>query len=815
MRRNEAQIVQMMNEKWEEREEEEMLDEEVLERRTMDLAQVRFVGWWPRLLHILFPFYVVFHYPATLFLDYNVLYIVTQIALFPSLPSTTASLNSSDFNFFQTMERPSVVARDALPIPTLHLASAYWIALGLYGLCTLLWGTVVSLWWEIGHGYLNLWGVGGQRRIKSVYAKSTTFNFACMTSYEDFSFLFRIRLAPFQKYSPLCVSGSKKRDGILETCQWYAQNWPTVLLLIPRAGISIAVLLLYGTTAYGTPSVAMSTMGRDPGYFIQGSGVLSNWALILLLVNLIWAAYRLVLILIAAFGLLVLNSDSRTLEPRNPTSPEHPEHSPETQYTGETGRSRRLVISNFRTRRARRIAAAVELCTFPEPSPRLSFGPTPRTQAHSIFESPIIRNTLSVTTKEAARRAKLAKRGEDWRELDLDPSPRLIDHSGRELTGEEEEDSPRHSRREFPKQKVSLPPPPPPIPITRVTNAVVSHDDAAKPWLKSAFSSAATLPLSRTPTLEIKRRPLGGAAAASLEDLDADSPTIGGLHPTPGLPLPPPPFRLQPTESVEMEKQSTTQSGKSSLNTDRADPFEHRHALSMRLSMQAAAIAQSQMIPKSPRLLDAVQMTGATDATAAEQQRSLAQLTRAPSNATSTAASRSTQHLSLASEMTDDTVRPDDRLMQPVAGTSSGDGFLLPPFRLSIVSHRTSSASHAFQYGDYMDEPLHPPSNPNEDEDDEEDMDSEVDADADADVDDAEIWSSPVSRTSASPGGPVTPDSTDKSVKKTRRGVTVRQSPGDTLGGTPGAATLSPQVAQRSVSPLRVSPRRSAMNLDE
>ncbi|KAL8286614.1 hypothetical protein RQP46_004142 [Phenoliferia psychrophenolica] len=153
-------------------------EEATLRMARLNFATIEYAGWFPRLVHMIFPLFVIFHYPATLFLDYNVLYTLVQLALDPSLPTTSSNLNSSDF-----------VPRDTIAVPTLRTSTAFWVAVGLYALCTFLWGTVVCLWLDLGRGYLSLWERGGQVQIGRVYANSAAFNFACMRSFSDFSFM--------------------------------------------------------------------------------------------------------------------------------------------------------------------------------------------------------------------------------------------------------------------------------------------------------------------------------------------------------------------------------------------------------------------------------------------------------------------------------------------------------------------------------------------------------------------------------------------------------------------------------------------------
>lgn len=82
----------------------------------------------------------------------------------PTLPSNTSSINSSDFV-------PTLGARD-FGVPTLRTSTAFWVAVGIYGLSTFIWGIVVCLWYELGRGYLSLWEQSGQVRIGKVYTRT-------------------------------------------------------------------------------------------------------------------------------------------------------------------------------------------------------------------------------------------------------------------------------------------------------------------------------------------------------------------------------------------------------------------------------------------------------------------------------------------------------------------------------------------------------------------------------------------------------------------------------------------------------------------
>lgn len=58
-------------------------------------------------------------------------------------------------------------------------------------------------------------------------------------------------------------------------------DWPTVLLILPRAGISLVILLLYGTTVYGSMSDAIGV--RTSIYFIVSSGALSTYGIAIII----------------------------------------------------------------------------------------------------------------------------------------------------------------------------------------------------------------------------------------------------------------------------------------------------------------------------------------------------------------------------------------------------------------------------------------------------------------------------------------------------------------------------------------------------
>ncbi|GAA5979614.1 hypothetical protein JCM11641_007887 [Rhodosporidiobolus odoratus] len=355
----------------------------------LNFSMVDYEGWFPRLSHLLYPFFIFAHIPVSLFLDYNLIYTLCQLALYPALPSTSLR---------------NIATRSLVTTPDIQASTGWWVAVGVYSACTVVWFFGVTLWKEIGREYYARWGSGGKTvEIEKVYRGAASYNLACVRSYSMFSFLWRVRFAPFQPTSALAraAAGSSKMDGVRETLAWYRQNWPTVLLLLPRAGLSVAVLLLYSTTAYG--SSAASTVSRDSAYFAT-NGTLSGFATGVLFANSVWAAWRLLVLLVAWVGLWLIARPS-LLRPWQTSEDEpsakffHPsrEHltiSSTLTYTNEKSHgqhfaslaSRRSSIthSNWRIRRQRRLRAAILAC----------LGSTPLTQTSSafspFFQSPYI-----------------------------------------------------------------------------------------------------------------------------------------------------------------------------------------------------------------------------------------------------------------------------------------------------------------------------------------------------------------------------------------------------------------------------------------
>jgi hypothetical protein len=135
-----------------------------------------------------------------------------------------------------------------------------------------------------------------------------------MTSYNNFSFLQHLRFSAFfpetapnphshsDPENDAYYDGSQSpwKSGIAETCFFYSQNLPTVAMLIPRAGLSMALLFAFSSPpAYSTSSVS----SRDQTYF-RLDGSLTDYARGVLFANAAWTGWRL-LLLIASWSVIV------------------------------------------------------------------------------------------------------------------------------------------------------------------------------------------------------------------------------------------------------------------------------------------------------------------------------------------------------------------------------------------------------------------------------------------------------------------------------------------------------------------------------
>lgn len=150
-----------------------------------------------------------------------------------------------------------------------------------------------------------------------IYLSSSAFNYAAMTSYTNFSFLQYLRLSAFtsEHTSAVDVQSSSGpvsdidefrdenqgswRQGIAETCFFYSQNLSTVALLLPRAGLSLALLFSFSSAAQ-IPAFSTSTsFSRRDGTYFRSDGSLTDYSRGVLIANATWTAWRILVLLVS------------------------------------------------------------------------------------------------------------------------------------------------------------------------------------------------------------------------------------------------------------------------------------------------------------------------------------------------------------------------------------------------------------------------------------------------------------------------------------------------------------------------------------
>lgn len=112
-----------------------------------------------------------------------------------------------------------------------------------------------------------------------------------MSSYSNFCFLQHIR------YSAFFGENGGIRDGLAETFWYYSQNLPTVALLLPRAGLALALLLSFSSSQPGVLALADAGISHRDGTFFRNDGTLTDYSRGVLIANAAWTAWRLLVLL--------------------------------------------------------------------------------------------------------------------------------------------------------------------------------------------------------------------------------------------------------------------------------------------------------------------------------------------------------------------------------------------------------------------------------------------------------------------------------------------------------------------------------------
>ena len=146
-----------------------------------------------------------------------------------------------------------------------------------------------------------------------IYLSSPAFNFVSMTSYSHFCFLQHIRNSAFPRVNPSAVLPSAEgslRDALAETCYFYAQNLPTVVTLLPRAGLALALLISFFSPEHLPGGLTLSDVdqsisSRDGTFFNQSTGALSGYAKGVLIANAAWTAWRTLVLLLSWYASII------------------------------------------------------------------------------------------------------------------------------------------------------------------------------------------------------------------------------------------------------------------------------------------------------------------------------------------------------------------------------------------------------------------------------------------------------------------------------------------------------------------------------
>ncbi|TFY76339.1 hypothetical protein EWM64_g7670, partial [Hericium alpestre] len=166
------------------------------------------------------------------------------------------------------------------------------------------------------------WSLGAAARwrfkrpaIMPLYLSSSAFNFVSMTSYSNFCFMHHVRVSAFPRLNPSAALPSNEtslRDALAETCYFYSQNLPTVVTLLPRAGLVLALLLSYWSPeqlpgGLTFADIDQSIGRRDNTFFDQNTGALSGYAKGVLAANAAWTAWRVLVLLSSWLGLWIFS----------------------------------------------------------------------------------------------------------------------------------------------------------------------------------------------------------------------------------------------------------------------------------------------------------------------------------------------------------------------------------------------------------------------------------------------------------------------------------------------------------------------------
>ncbi|KAF5319620.1 hypothetical protein D9619_008810 [Psilocybe cf. subviscida] len=247
--------------------------------KNLQLERVESHSKWMRLYFYLWPLLVFYHIPLQTYFDFNAAFILLQVAKYPN---------------------PLSSGKNWALGGAAYIAS--WLA----------WIFVVCVVYELVYSFTRRWRLRRPLMLP-IYLSSAAFNYAAMTSFTNFSFLQHLRFSAFfpeqtdesdvdhdlhDYYGD--AQGSWKQ-GLAETFSFYSQNVSTVALLLPRAGLCLALLFSFSSPAstFGTSS---NFMNRDATWF-RLDGSLTDYARGVLIANAAWTGWRALVLLVSWLGL--------------------------------------------------------------------------------------------------------------------------------------------------------------------------------------------------------------------------------------------------------------------------------------------------------------------------------------------------------------------------------------------------------------------------------------------------------------------------------------------------------------------------------
>ncbi|KAF9478772.1 hypothetical protein BDN70DRAFT_895487 [Pholiota conissans] len=248
---------------------------------------------WMRLYYYAWPLLVLYHIPLQTFFDFNAVFILLQVAKFPN---------------------PQSSGRGWALGAAAYVAS--WLA----------WLLLVCIMYELVYSFSRRWRLRRPLMLP-IYLSSPAFNYAAMTSYTNFCFLQHVRFSAFFSSNHVSATPPQSpsdpeydddeiydeslgswKQGLAETCYFYSQNLATVALLLPRAGLSLALLFSFSSAALVLPFVTSNKFSHRDGTFFRPDGSLTDYARGVLIANAAWTGWRILVLLVSWFGLWIFSN---------------------------------------------------------------------------------------------------------------------------------------------------------------------------------------------------------------------------------------------------------------------------------------------------------------------------------------------------------------------------------------------------------------------------------------------------------------------------------------------------------------------------